>query len=256
MEFYSESASIIHQAAFKIAGRGKPVFPCNTEKRPLVKWKDQATDDPERVRRLWAKHPGECIGLVTGSASGVLVIDVDHLPAIEDLPGPLPRTLTARTPSGGLHFYYRHVYGARNSISDIAENVDVRGEGGYVIAPPSPGYTWVDKSPVADAPEWLLDLIREKPANHSDRMSNPLSCRRPSNRDPSDAVDGDTIPNGARNDTLARIAGRLHDGRDLADLERALLEVNVHRCSPALPEGEVLKIARSIYQRDPCTPGG
>ena len=221
MEFYSESASIIHQAAFKIAGRGKPVFPCNTEKRPLVKWKDQATDDPERVRRLWAKHPGECIGLVTGSASGVLVIDVDHLPAIEDLPGPLPRTLTARTPSGGLHFYYRHVDGARNSASDIADNVDVRGEGGYVIVPPSEGYTWVDKPEIADAPAWFVDLIREKPDSRCS-VRTSTNGRNSTNKE----LDGDTIPNGARNNTLARIAGRLHDGRDLAELERALLEVN------------------------------
>jgi len=244
------------RAAQRIACKGKPVFPCNKDKEPLVKWKEQATSDPERVQALWEKRPGEYIGLVTGSASGIFVLDIDRLQAIAELPGALPRTLTAKTRSGGRHMYFKYAPGVRNSAGEIAEGVDVRGEGGYVIAPPSPGYTWVDRSPIADAPEWLLDLIREKPANHSDRMSNPLSCRRPSNRDPSDAVDGDTIPNGARNDTLARIAGRLHDGRDLADLERALLEVNVHRCSPALPEGEVLKIARSIYQRDPCTPGG
>jgi len=67
---------------------------------------------------------------------------------------------------------------------------------------------------------------------------------------------GDPIPNGARNNTLAQVAGRLHDGRDLADLERALLEVNETWCTPPLPADEVRRIARSIYRKDPCTPGG
>jgi hypothetical protein len=61
---------------------------------------------------------------------------------------------------------------------------------------------------------------------------------------------------GSRDDTLARIAGRLHDGtRSLVDLTAELLEINARRCEPPLPDQQVVKVARSIHGREPCRPG-
>jgi len=69
-------------------------------------------------------------------------------------------------------------------------------------------------------------------------------------------IEGPPILEGSRDDTLASIAGRLHDGtRSLDDLAAQLLEINAQRCEPPLPDQQVLKVARSIHRREPCTPG-
>src|SRR5215216_5041864 len=108
------------KCALKIAGKGKPVFPCSPEdKRPLTKhgFKD-ATTNPGRVSAFWRKHPAALIGMPSGERSGIFVMDVDRLEALEEL-GPelrreLEQTLTIRTRSGGLHFYLEHEPGITN----------------------------------------------------------------------------------------------------------------------------------------------
>jgi len=240
------------RAAQRIARKGVPVFPAKGDKSPntLHGHKD-ATTDPDKVTALFRRPGSELVAVPTGARSGFFVLDIDRLSAIAELPGVLPRTLTARTRRGGLHLYFRHAHGVRNSAGEVAEDVDVRGEGGFVVSPPSPGYTWVDRSSIAEAPEWLLELICKEP----ERKPRARRTQGGAVRAADDLLSGDTIQEGTRNQTLARICGRLHDGRDLADLEAALLEVNERRCSPALPADEVLKIARSIFRKEPCTPG-
>ena len=77
----------------------------------------------------------------------------------------LPQTWTVRTASGGLHLYFRWPeQPIRNSASKIAPGIDVRGDGGYVIVPPSPGYEVVNDAEVADVPDWLLSFLLRQPA--------------------------------------------------------------------------------------------
>lgn len=251
MEFYIE---MIRQAALKIAGRGKPVFPCKGNKAPCTPrgFKD-ATTDPGRVSALWNRYPGEKVGVPTGKASGLLVMDVDRLGALEELPlelrQELRETLTVRTPSGGLHYYLNHVPGISNKRGALPAGIDIRGEGGYIIAVPSEGYTIEHRAPVADAPKLLLEALRDEPRAPSG-TSRGRSRSRASIPD-----DGGPIPDGTRDETLTRVAGRLHDGtRDLAQLEDDLQAVNEARCIPPLPFGQVRKIVRSVYRYEPCRP--
>ena len=237
--------------AQRIARKGKPIFPCREDKSPLTPrgFKD-ATTEPGRVTGFWTKYPDALIGMPTGSRSGVFVLDVDRLSALAELPQGLPRTLTVRTRSGGLHMLFRHVPGVTNSAGSLPEDIDVRGEGGYVIVPPSPGYSWVDRSEIADVPGWLLELMSER------RSAVRVKVTPGAGDSPKVDLDGiEPIPQGGRNNGLSSIAGRLHDGRDLADLEDALLRVNEEKCSPPLPASEVIAIARSVYRYEPCTPG-
>ncbi len=248
MESYPEYASIIHGAALKIAGKGKPVFPCKPNKAPHTPrgFKD-ATTDPARVTALWTRYGGEKIGMPTGAVSSVFTLDVDRLEALGELPGELPETLTVRTPSGGLHFYFNHVAGLTNRTGSLPSGIDVRADGGYVIVPPSEGYTVEHRAPVADAPDWLLELVRDEPrhAPTAPGSTRPVAV----------ADNGGPIPEGARDETLTRIAGRLHDGtRDLPRLEDDLRAVNEARCVPPLPAEQVRKIARSVYRYEPCRP--
>src|SRR4051794_36967936 len=235
-------------AALKIAAKGKPVFPCKPNKRPYTPngFKD-ATTHPARVNAYWNRHQGAKIGMPTGTASGVFVIDVDRLDALGELPRELPETLTIRTASGGLHFYFNHVAGITNQRGRLPAGIDVRGDGGYAIVAPSEGYTVEHRAPIADAPDWLLETLRDEPRKPG----------RPGRTGRTGAYldDGEPIPDGTRDETLTRIAGRLHDGtRDLAQLEADLQAVNEDRCNPPLPVEQVRKIARSVWRYEPCRP--
>jgi Bifunctional DNA primase/polymerase, N-terminal/Primase C terminal 1 (PriCT-1) len=242
----TSSHATLEKSSLKYAERGKPTFPCRSDKAPATPngFKD-ASVDPERLAELWRKYPGQKMGMPTGGWSGVFVLDEDRIGAVDELPGQMPETLTVRTPRGR-HYYLTHVEGITNRRGSLPGGIDVRGEGGYVMVPPSFGYEFENRAPVADAPEWLLDLIRTEP----EREPRPGSSF-------GIADDGEPIPEGGRDEALTRVAGRLHDGtRDLARLEDDLQTVNEGRCLPPLPFGQVRKIARSVFRYEPCKPGG
>jgi hypothetical protein len=245
---------MIPQAALKIAAKRKPVFPCKADKAPYYEKNVlehgclDASTDPRKITAWWTRWPGALIGMPTGPSSGVFVVDVDRLEALGELPRELPETLTVRTPSGGLHFYLNYVDGITNRTGQLPTGIDIRGAGGYVIVPPSAGYVIEHRAPVADAPGWLLEALRDVPRSASGRSGRTGAGE-------SVPDDGGPIHEGARDETLARIAGRLHDGsRDLPQLEDDLQAANEARCLPPLPAPQVLKIARSIIRREPCRP--
>ncbi len=245
-ESYTYNSKMIPQAALKIAGKGKPVFPCKPDKAPCTPrgFKD-ATADPARVTALWTRHRGEKIGMPTGGASGVFIVDVDRLEALEELEHEMPDTFTVRTPSGGLHFYLNYVDGVTNRTGALPAGIDIRGEGGYVIVPPSAGYVTEHRAPVAGAPDWLLEALRDEP-----RSPNGRSGRTGAGESVPDA-DG-PIPDGCRNQTLTSIGGGLRAfGFEREEIEDALLRTNVERCSPPLPDGEVRRVAASVARYEP-----
>jgi hypothetical protein len=145
------------KAAVRLANLGIPVFPCKPDKSPntLHGFKD-ATTDQERIAGLLAQ-PGLLIGMPTGSASGLTVVDIDPKNGGDKSVGELniPSTRTAETPSGGMHFYFKDA-GIKNSASVLAPGVDIRGEGGYVIVPPSKGYKWLNDAQPVTYPTRLI----------------------------------------------------------------------------------------------------
>ena len=171
-------------AALRYAARGWRVFPAprgekkshkSAEYSDGRKW--GATDDPAEIKRDFALWPEANLGIPTGAINGFWVLEADtkeghsvdsigSLRALEDQHGKLPATLTAESPSGSLHYYFQWPHRAiRNSTSAIAPGVDVRGEGGMVIASPSVkagtqngAYTWTSNLEPVDAPEWLVDI--------------------------------------------------------------------------------------------------
>lgn len=132
-----------------------------------------ASTDPGVVGAVWARHPRANIGAATGSRSGFWVLDVDDqhdgpaaLARLEAEHGALPATIAASTPSGGWHLYFSWPMDGpeiRNSAGRIGTGLDVRGEGGYIVLPPSVladgrGYCWraTGARVAAAAPPWLL----------------------------------------------------------------------------------------------------
>ena len=228
-------------AALKYAERGRPVFPCGPNKQPLTQHGFQdATTDVEKVRAWWARYPNALIGMPTGRASGVIVLDLDvregydgadALAALEDAYGKLPETVEALTPSGGRHLYWRHPdFDVRNSASKLGLGIDVRGDGGYVIVPPSRlpdgrAYEWEASNPphAAQMPVWALRLLgaRVAPKSVSDEHLTRAQA-------------------GRRNVHLASIAGRLAHAGLMRDQIRAMvLAENERACDPPVSADEI-----------------
>jgi Bifunctional DNA primase/polymerase, N-terminal/AAA domain len=154
----------ILDAALRLAKSGLPVFPCHQNKRPASPhgFRD-ASRDPDAIVALWHAFPGPLIGMPTGEASGRDILDIDPRHGGEEWEAQhrdrLPTTLVHETKSGGRHYVFAHASGVRNSAGLIAPGVDVRGDGGYAIVPPSPGYTVAIGTEPAPLPEWLLPLV-------------------------------------------------------------------------------------------------
>lgn len=249
--------SELPEAAIRYAARGTPVFPCRPGgKGPLTsRGHLDATTDPRRIHMWWNRWPEANIGIPTGERSGILALDVDQpagLDALEAEIGRMPATRTHATGSGGMHYLFKHPAGSgiRNSAGKLAEGLDVRGEGGYIIVPPSRTarpYEVLDKLPLSEPPAELLKALKQP-----GEVDTGSTVRRVTTA-PSAGTSGPPIPEGTRDGTLTSIAGRLHDGtRSLEDLSAELLEINKHRCEPPLPDSQVLKIARSVHGREPC----
>lgn len=157
----------LHEAAAFLAQQW-PVFACGPDKKPVTAhgFKD-ATRDPAAVATMFRRPGAALIGVPTGAASDLAVIDLDvkggagGLEWLAANEARLPRTRRHRTRSGGVHLLFRYPADRtiRNSASKVAPGVDVRGEGGYIIAPPSDGYTIADDAMPAEMPAWLLDLL-------------------------------------------------------------------------------------------------
>lgn len=185
------------ELAQSYVAQGWPVFPCRHapeehtdphtgeltnlgEKTPLTpNGFKAATTYGHIIERWWSDWPDALVGLPTGSRTGFFALDIDNKPGgangfdwLEDMEaehGPLPDTARVLSPNGGLHVYFAYVQGTRNRGA-LGAGVDVRSEGGYVIAAGSAlangrNYEWVgDTRSIADAPAWLLDLLLAKSA--------------------------------------------------------------------------------------------
>ncbi len=142
-----EEAIKLAERGFRILPVSGPAMPGSSPgKRPLIsKWQQDATTDPDQIRGWFARWPHANIGIATGRESGIFVLDVDPkhdgLTSLDALRKEidLPPTLTVRTGSGGLHLYYRYPEGTliKNMTSSLGAGLDIRGEGGQVVAPPS-----------------------------------------------------------------------------------------------------------------------
>ena len=159
-------------------GNGWSVFPLwPRSKEPACKHGfKNATTNPATIRRYWLAQPEFNIGVATGLISGIWILDTDGTIGAETLRdlearhSPIPSTLTSLT-SRGPHLWFRADRPIQSSAARVGLGLDVRGDGGYVLAPPSvhPSgriYTWsVDCSinALAIAPEWLVALTRKRP---------------------------------------------------------------------------------------------
>jgi hypothetical protein len=179
----------IEQWAQAYRARGWSVIPLRPrDKRPLMSWAvfQKRLPDADEIRSWYAHHPDANVGIVTGRLSGIIVLDVDarhggdgSLDKLERRQGPLSCSLMSITGGGGKHFYFAHPGGTeiRNRVG-LYPGIDLRGDGGYIVAPPSlhPSgnrYAWASTAaavhePVEQPPAWLLERLHHPhaPAGH------------------------------------------------------------------------------------------
>lgn len=236
-------------AALDYAARGWPVLPIRAgSKLPATPHgvKD-ATRANSTIRGWYKDSPDTGVAIATGSASGLVVLDPDgdageqSLAALEKRIGALPATRESRT-GRGRHLFFRITDGQsiRNSAGKLGDSLDVRGDGGYVIVPPSfhPSgrrYEWLRQCDPAPLPTALAALLVEPPTNGT-RTSSVA----------------EKIVEGARNQTLASLAGSMRRrGMSSEAICAALATENLKRCDPPLPESEVARIASSVSRYAP-----
>lgn len=238
--------------------KGFRFIPLSDDRTPSFKgWQDKATSDKFTLKK-WAKNYRNW-GLVTGRDSGVFVIDLDvkneagngvrvWKRLLKENRTSDPDTVKVRTPSGGVHVYYQYPkkYKLGNSISKIGPGIDTRGEGGFVVVPPSyygPDhpelqYAWKTdpQTSLPDLPKWLLDLLIQ------------------ANKEPQTTLEG-KIPRGQRNVTLFKQAAKFRrSGMDQEEILAMLKIINNSRCEPPLASSELAKIAGSVQQYEPSDP--
>ena len=241
--------------ALRLAQKGLAVFPCRPrDKRPATAngLKD-ATTDPEAITAWWHQDPNFNVAIATGAVSGIFVIDVDgfdaegalrRLETEHDTLPPSVEVITAR----GRHVYFQMpAIDLRNSASKIAPHIDTRGNGGYVLAPPSihPSgrrYAWsVDSaSAIAAAPDWLLGRLAPTP--NCARSSTPSAEWH-------ELIRG--VGEGARDCSVTKLAGHLLRRRiDPFVVLELLRGWNTTRCTPPLPDTDIVRIVNSIAGKE------
>jgi hypothetical protein len=276
------------EAALRYADDGWQVFPlhgiengkctcgvkCSSPgKHPRVNWSTEATDDFGKVTEWWKRWPNANVGVATGMRSGIYVIDVDNKDSV-DLGGgtligsgdhslklkqaeigKLPDTRSSTTGSGGTHLVFAYpsdqdaIAGGMGNRGGLLFSVDTRGDGGYIVAPPSMHqsgnrYRWNDPDqPLSLPPKTWLDFI----ATASGGDKSPLT---PSTDFVIQAGEG-------RHEWLFRVGANLRGqhGLDYVPLYGALMAYNSHHCRPPISPQDIEHIVQNCMKYEAGTDG-
>jgi hypothetical protein len=241
------------EAALRYLARGWSVVPAaEGGKRPIVKWETYQDGLPSeaQVRGWFERWPSANVAVVTGAVSGIVVLDVDPKHGGEEslarfaARGGLPETIEAETGGGGRHIYFKHPGFEVRNRTGLAPGLDLRGDGGVIIVPPSihPSgrpYRWrKGHAPGELVPAPLPDLLLVPRFGDTER-GHPLAYWRRLVRE--------GVTEGRRNATIASFTGHLlWHGVDADVILELMLAWNRVRCRPALDDEEVLRTVRSI----------
>ncbi len=209
--------SALEEAALAYAQQGLHVFPLQPHgKTPITAHGlEDATVDAMTIETWWSRCPDANVAIRTGD---VLVVDEDRLGALDELAAEahetIPATRVART-ANGRHFYFRQPddQRIRNTAGKLAPGIDTRGDGGYVVAPPSihpsgASYGWDSEADVVTIPTWMSErLIRQQPERKPMPDINLFGTSPYGKAALEEEINGVAVaPEGTRNDSLNRAA--------------------------------------------------
>lgn len=245
--------------ALRCAASGVPVFAVEGKKPITPNGFHDATTDTQIITGWWQRKPDANIAIPTGAITGVVIIDIDpaedgfplgseSLRVLEEEHARFPEGLTVKTPRGGEHIYLRHPGGkVPNSAGKLGPGIDVRGDGGYVLVPPSIGsngkpYEFDRPGKPAQMPDWLLRLVKGTAPGEM-RPATPASEWV--------AMIQNGLPAGQRNNGLARLVGHwLHKDIHVLEVLALAQHFNETRNRPPLDTAEVEKIVDSLAGRE------
>lgn len=227
------------------------MFPCRNKKPLTPHGCLDAKKDVGAIRSWWKKWPDAMVGIATGPISNLIVIDedvddetgIDGIRSVRDwetINGELPETAMVITGRGGYHLYYHYTGSDIKNRAGILEGVDVRGDGGYVIAPPSrhpngASYTWEyepEEYPIAEVNDQVIAFL-----GLTDKEQTP-AFKLPQK-----------IPSGERNQTLFKLACSLQSqGMPDGAIKAAVEDVNATACDEPLPDVELDRIISSALK--------
>ncbi|MFA5053578.1 MAG: bifunctional DNA primase/polymerase, partial [Parcubacteria group bacterium] len=258
--------SNLGKAALAYAKRGFRVFPVQPrEKIPLGKAAPHgcldATTDAAKIKAWWSEYPDANVGIACGN--GLLVLDIDahnggdeSFELLESEHGKTPDTPMVLTGGGGRHLYFAYPGKLKNKVA-LERGIDIRSEGGYVVAPPSihpSGKRWeweassrIDEMEMAPAPQWLVDRLSE-PARGQRGQANGTTI---------DRVDADGIlsgvPSGQRHAALFRYAAHLRSQNVVTQSEaEVLVSRAASNCKPPYADEEPAAIVTDVWERYPA----
>jgi hypothetical protein len=225
---------LILQTAQGYLNKGYSVIPVTKEKKPLIKWTKYQTELPaiEDVVDWTTQFPDMQLAIVTGTISDLVVIDVEKGGDVSQF----PETLTVATGGGGFHLYYKHPGTPVKNNVRIAELVDIRGDGGLVVAPPSESskgvYSWMNDPETTELALYPVELVESLSQVSSEKL----------------------VQTGERNSMAAQKAGEIL--AKLPQLENRLqaweqLKAwNIAEVAEPLSEAELQKVFNSIASRE------
>ncbi len=243
------------EAALQYASYRWSVIPIRSrDKRPMIKWQiyQQRHAEADEIRQWYRRWPNANVGIVTGLISDLVVLDIDprhggdqSLSVWEREHGPLPGSVEARTGGGGRHIYFKHPGGVIHNRAGLANGIDLRGDGGCVVAPPSMhsnghGYRWQtghepQNARLAEMPDWLLSSLLDQSRSTGHSIAYWQQRVRQG------------VTEGERNNTIASLSGHLlWHGVDAEVVMELLLCWNRIRCRPPLEDDEVVRTVQSI----------
>ena len=243
------------EAALTYSSRGYNVIPVGADKKPLIKWEayQRQRTTPEQIQRWFGGRQERNIGLVTGEISNLFVVDTDTPESIKEIQDQLPENLVTpiqKTPHGGRHFFFKHIEGFSNRAR-VAPGVDIRTDGGYVVASPSTdgdgrrwewleGLSLLDVEP-APLPDALLGFLKEfafgfyKEADDKDKSKSSNVVKM--------------FTKGRRDEDLFHVANQLVIARTPEREIEQVLEILAQGCEPPFPEKDISVKIKSALQR-------
>ena len=256
----------ILNAALRYAEMGLSIFPCKpTDKKPYVGWAEFQTRraSADEIRAWWQKWPRAMIGIVTGEISNLFVVDCDNPAAYETIQKLLPDSLmlpTARTPrtEGGWHLYFAHPKGCNTTIkAGVLSGVDYRGNGGYVIAPPSingneRAYAWQEGLALGEVapPPLPGGLQAALKVNNKFYMEG---CGQNENQRPQETTkttsDHSFFHQGSRDNDLFHAANCLIKGGCAINFTKQVLDILARNSIPPFPVDEIKAKIDSAIKR-------
>ncbi len=248
--------SAMLDAALEYAARGWAVLPLEVGgKRPInAHGCKDATTDADQVRAWWTETPDANVGVATGAVSGITVLDVDKRPdkdgyaTLRELSIDVTTTPMQVTQSGGIQLVFAYSPDVKNTAGAIGAGLDTRGDGGYVVVPPSVvegrPYVWItrpfDGVPFAPVPPVVIERLGATDGPRPRRSTAEWL----------ELLNG--VGEGRRQDTLPKIVGKLY--REVPDLARELAHAWAERCDPPLSPAEVDACCDRIEAKEAARP--